>query len=300
MLNRNSVRAALAAMAIVFSLALNNNARGSFQDGDFITHAQADWGDDQPFPPSLAAVLLANNYDDVYASTFHVILAGIPGTAGYSIAFTNVDSLVRYLPSVGPSGPLSSDLVNPSTSSSGYFGGEVLALTINIDFSDFGVTGGNLGIPFGDLQLQNFLHSQFNLNGLTVRQVLEQANNLLGGGSSLFYSIDQLDPLIGKLNSSFGDGSVSQFAMDHLRVVPGIPGDYNANGIVDAADYVVWRKNPGGIYSQDDYNLWRANFGQTAGRGSVATTNAIVPEPGTAALLMLTMIGWCLRQCRAA
>ena len=41
-------------------------------------------------------------------------------------------------------------------------------------------------------------------------------------------------------------------------IAPGLPGDYNANGVVDAADYIVWRKGLGTIYTQNDYNVWRA------------------------------------------
>ena len=37
-----------------------------------------------------------------------------------------------------------------------------------------------------------------------------------------------------------------------------LPGDFNNDGTVDAADYVVWRKGLGTIYTQDDYNVWRA------------------------------------------
>jgi hypothetical protein len=43
---------------------------------------------------------------------------------------------------------------------------------------------------------------------------------------------------------------------------PGPDGDYNENGTVDAADYVVWRNDPdshGG--NPAGYNTWRANFG---------------------------------------
>ena len=56
--------------------------------------------------------------------------------------------------------------------------------------------------------------------------------------------------------------------------------DYNGNGVVDAADYVVWRKTLGsttnllangddtgpsaGIIDQADYAVWRTNFGNTA------------------------------------
>lgn len=62
----------------------------------------------------------------------------------------------------------------------------------------------------------------------------------------------------------------------------GIPGDYNNNGIVDAADYVVWRKSIG---TQDGYNLWRTNFGRTSGSGSLVASS--VPEPTLLALIVI-------------
>ena len=43
-----------------------------------------------------------------------------------------------------------------------------------------------------------------------------------------------------------------------------VPGDYNQNGNVDAADYVVWRNGVGTTYTQGDYDVWRAHFGRTA------------------------------------
>jgi hypothetical protein len=62
--------------------------------------------------------------------------------------------------------------------------------------------------------------------------------------------------------------------------VDALAGDFNADGKVDAADYVVWRKDPtahGG--DPAGYNTWRTNFGAPAGSGSLAGT--AVPEPGT-------------------
>jgi hypothetical protein len=67
----------------------------------------------------------------------------------------------------------------------------------------------------------------------------------------------------------------------------GIPGDFNQDGKVDAADYVVWRKTDG---MQAEYNLWRANFGRTSGSGSSLGSSAAVPEPGTLGLLLLATI----------
>jgi hypothetical protein len=63
----------------------------------------------------------------------------------------------------------------------------------------------------------------------------------------------------------------------------GLTGDYNNDGSVDAADYVVWRKQ--NINGQDGYNAWRANFGRTT--GGAAVNQAAVPEPATMFLFLL-------------
>jgi hypothetical protein len=62
-------------------------------------------------------------------------------------------------------------------------------------------------------------------------------------------------------------------------VSAGVPGDYNNDGAVDAADYVVWRKT--GINGPTGYDTWRTNFGEPGGSGSGASENATVPEPST-------------------
>jgi hypothetical protein len=72
----------------------------------------------------------------------------------------------------------------------------------------------------------------------------------------------------------------------------GVLGDYNLNGTVDAADYVVWRKTLGqtgsglvadgdgdGMIDPGDYDVWRTNFGRAA--GAAAASSAVVPETGT-------------------
>jgi hypothetical protein len=87
--------------------------------------------------------------------------------------------------------------------------------------------------------------------------------------------------------------------------VAGLPGDFNFDGTVDAADYVVWRKGLGTTYNQNDYGVWRAHFGASLGPGSGAALpsanplSAAVPEPATSVLLILATAGWCLRRGRA-
>jgi PEP-CTERM motif len=94
-----------------------------------------------------------------------------------------------------------------------------------------------------------------------------------------------------------------------LQLVVGQPGDYNGNGVVDAADYVLWRKylntnttlpndaTPGSVVA-GDYQVWRAHFGAPPGAG--ATFAANVPEPTTLVLLTFASAGWCLRRRRVA
>jgi hypothetical protein len=65
--------------------------------------------------------------------------------------------------------------------------------------------------------------------------------------------------------------------------------DYNGNGVVDAADYVVWRDtlgstadltadgNNNGVVDAADFNLWRNQFGNLLAGG--ASSAASAPEP---------------------
>jgi hypothetical protein len=79
----------------------------------------------------------------------------------------------------------------------------------------------------------------------------------------------------------------------------GVAGDYNQNGVVDAADYSVWRDTLGstsdlradgsgnGIIDVTDYAVWKTHFGQTfpgSGAGSGSTADSVA----TAALKSAT------------
>jgi hypothetical protein len=81
---------------------------------------------------------------------------------------------------------------------------------------------------------------------------------------------------------------------------PVLLGDYNENGEVDAADYVVWRENLGraslpneigispGIVDKADYGYWRSRFGAFAERQLADLAVPATPEPATSLLVLLS------------
>lgn len=71
-------------------------------------------------------------------------------------------------------------------------------------------------------------------------------------------------------------------------------GDYNLNGVVDAADYVVWRKDPNRTQAQ--YDTWRTHFGQSANSGSGVSESTTIPEPTTLVQMVLLAVGCSLRR----
>jgi hypothetical protein len=100
------------------------------------------------------------------------------------------------------------------------------------------------------------------------------------------------------LETVIGIGLVNM-EIESIRVMqpapPGLEGDYNGDGTVDAADYVVWRKNDSA--NQAGYDTWRMNFGRSLGNG--ANTPASVPEPASW-ISGLTVLGGLLNLRRRA
>jgi GH25 family lysozyme M1 (1,4-beta-N-acetylmuramidase) len=89
------------------------------------------------------------------------------------------------------------------------------------------------------------------------------------------------------------NGTLAQLQSLLVHVVPG---DYNHDGFVNMADYVVWRDTKGsnvnlsadgsgnGVVENADYTFWRSHFGQTSGSGSGSGADFAqnsVPGPGT-------------------
>ena len=77
------------------------------------------------------------------------------------------------------------------------------------------------------------------------------------------------------------------FHLDSYEITaPGPNGDYNGNGVVDAADYTIWRDHLGqsvtlpndstpGTVTAADYDVWKANFGLTANSLNAVAWNSL-------------------------
>ncbi len=79
--------------------------------------------------------------------------------------------------------------------------------------------------------------------------------------------------------------------------------DYNQNGIVDGADYTVWRDSIGqfvlpatgadgngdGIIDEGDYTFWKERFGTILDYTGTASSNA-VPEPNSMSLFAMVLV----------
>ena len=115
-------------------------------------------------------------------------------------------------------------------------------------------------------------------------------------GDDIYVAYDEMD--------LYAWNPTSQAKLEHFRITaqsPGVPGDYNEDGTVNAADYNVWRDKLGsnillpnedpsttpGIVTEEDYLFWKSHFGDTSGSESSTT----VPEPATALLVLLAAVG---------
>jgi hypothetical protein len=113
------------------------------------------------------------------------------------------------------------------------------------------------------------------------------------------------------MHGTIAEATITRIIRSNLSMA--ILPDYNDNGVVDAADYVLWRDTSGqqgtglaadgnndGMVNQADYDLWRAHFGAAAAAPATAAAAGAqahaVPEPNT--VFLITMGGgllWGLR-----
>lgn len=161
---------------------------------------------------------------------------------------------------------------------------------------------------FGDQAVQYDLSTGYDANNCAVK--VETNNNGCGGAKGTYSVTGNVATLTFPLDYHIGGGTpvvgyTGTFTAT-ASLVQGVTGDYNDDGTVDAADYVIYRDNVGtsnvlpndpigGTIGVAQYNQWRGAFGNTAGSGLGA---GAVPEPVTAIMAVLGIAGLCLTRAR--
>ncbi len=181
------------------------------QDNRFQTHTQGGWG-------SRAHGNNPGAYRDAnFASAFPGgALIGLPN-ANYSATFTDADAVEDFLPAGGTPAPFTGNHTDPVSTEAGVLAGQVLALTLNVVFDlydpDFAPSVNNLS----DYVIND---SSVPCDGMTVQEVLNEANTILGGLPGSFSASD-INECATWVNEEFdgggGDGifpgtSISKFA----------------------------------------------------------------------------------------
>ena len=118
-----------------------------------------------------------------------------------------------------------------------------------------------------------------------------------GGAVSGSFSSVQLPTLVAGL--SWDSSALESAGVIAVTGVAALLGDYDNDGVVDAADYVVWRQgygstgpfppnadpdgNSDGVVDAADFTIWRDNLSSSA-----SSSTAAVPEPGGCVALVVS------------
>jgi len=185
--------------------------------------------------------LYANNYQIVFPGGLTIGIndgVGPMHNASWTGNSTGQSALKTYLGGGGPSGALTADTSNATSTSGGALARQTAALTLNMAFG-IKTVGGTPTVDtsgFGGLQLCNLTAGSTigswtltgaqaaALNGTPVSGVLTGANNALGGNGLPVYagSFGDLNQLVTALNESFDNCTANAFATANLCVAPPI------------------------------------------------------------------------------
>jgi Pel9A-like, right handed beta helix region len=133
-----------------------------------------------------------------------------------------------------------------------------------------------------------------NLDGsLPISDFLKLASdsNLIDAGTPISFTFGGVT-----YNLAFNGTAPDLGAFETAAAGPALPGDYNSDNVVDAADYSVWRNNldtfvelpndeTPGMVDESDYEVWKVHFGESLD-GNGGLSGSAVPEPAGLILLL--------------
>ncbi|NLN75088.1 MAG: DUF11 domain-containing protein [Armatimonadetes bacterium] len=155
----------------------------------YVTYSQADWG--AKAGSNAGAALLKDKFGKVYPCNKLTI------GSYYKLTFSGWDKVNNFLPQTSKVGLLNKSASNATSSNAGEFAGNVLALRLNVDFSNAGITCRGLSA----LKLSNTA-----LKGWTIGQALALSENVLGGYTCYLpygVSVSTLNSIVAGLNNAY-------------------------------------------------------------------------------------------------
>lgn len=154
----------------------------------FVTYTQGGWGSPSNSTPG--------KIRDNYFST--VFPGGLIVGSNYKLTLTSATAVKNFLPQGGTAGAFNQNYTNPTSTSAGVLGGQVVALTMNVYYSAAGFLGTN-PLPLGSLI---FVSGPF--AGKTVYEFLAIAHQAIGGINT-GYSFSQINDAATAINENFNN-----------------------------------------------------------------------------------------------
>jgi hypothetical protein len=201
----------------------------------------------------------------------------------------------------------------------GYYGETYLERSRQSAIATFDALGQLTDAAFAQVMTKNFDRDPYYSSLPTLQPLasdaranwgrLDQFGFFLGEDATLLVMEDL--NLAGFSDLSYHDASllIDIGLMPVVAPGSGIVGDYNVDGVVDAADYTVWRDHLGEVYlpnrdpsatgaiGEADYQVWVSNYGSNV----ASSATSCVPEPTSTLLCLIAVaVGADHRQRRRA
>jgi hypothetical protein len=182
---------------LIITLITSVSAQDTDCDG-FRTQTQGGWG-------TSASGHNPGAYRDTH---FDVAFPdGITLGCDYTLTFESSAAVEDFLPSGGTARALTEDYVNP-TNYSNVLAGQLLALTLSVGFdladADFSQSSENLG---------DLIVNDGTFNGISLGEILEIGNQVLGGCSAEF-SPSEVNAVLSAINENYVDGTNNNGFLD--------------------------------------------------------------------------------------
>lgn len=205
------------------SVAAASNDSCVIEPGDYRTQTQGGWG----------SGCKGNNpgcYRDANFATAFPNGLTIGCQAGFTLTLTSSAAVEAYLPCGGPAGVLTQNYTDPGCIGN-VFSSQLIAASLSVGFDDADPNFGGSTDALEDLVL-----ATGPLAGVSVGDVIAEANNAIGGCGSI-YSIGDLNSALTTINENFVDGTINKGDLTCDNPCAQAP---QANVVVTETDATAW------------------------------------------------------------